>query len=255
MKHDLTFALRLLRRNPAYAAIAVLTIALGVGANTAIFSIVDSVLFRRLPFRNAGRLFALRAFDPALGKYSGTLPVGVIDAATATGLFDGIAPASSRAWRAYIRTDSGLDALSLAPVSSRYLELLGVEPLLGRTLSGAAPGTRPILLTYRAWMQRYGGDPSVIGRLVAVILRPTEKYPLVQPPLQIVGVLAPHVRLPLVAPADGLIVDDVETSGFAPMVRLRPDVGLAAAQSRLETIRTAELRTSHSELRLVSVRE
>lgn len=259
MLQDLRFALRLLNRHRGYAALAILTIAVGVGANAAVFSVADSVLFRPLPFPDADRLFALRLADPVKQEVYGTLPGEAVEAARESGILDAVAPVSSRAWRAYVREGGALEALSLAPVSPQYLDLLGVRPALGRALEEGDTGTHALMLTWQTWMRRYGGDRAVIGRLVPAILRPTESYPLTQQPLRIVGVLPPRVRLPLIADTDALVLDQ-EAPGaagrwFAPLVRLRADVTPAAAQAALEGVRAPELKPGQSVLRLVPLRE
>src|SRR5262245_6165053 len=133
MLQDLRFALRLFNRHRGYAATAILAVALGVGANTAVCSVADSVLFRPLPFADADRIFVLRIGNPKTGEVYGSLPGAAAEAARATGLFDGVAtaPATSRGARAYVRTAEGLDALSLSPVSREYLDMLGVRPVAG----------------------------------------------------------------------------------------------------------------------------
>src|SRR4029079_18008413 len=141
MLQDLRFALRLFNRHRGYAALAILTIALGVGANTAVFSIADSVLFRPLPFPPAARLFVLRLGSPVTGVVYGTLPGSAIDAARGTQLFDGIAGISGRGARAYVRRGDGLDAVSLTPVTPEFLTLLDVRPSAGRLFDASDSGT------------------------------------------------------------------------------------------------------------------
>src|SRR6187401_2239371 len=166
MLQDLRFALRLLNRHRGYAMTAILTVALGVGANTAVFSVADSVLFRPLPFPDADRLFVLRIGDVRTRQAYGFVPRSAVDAARATGLFDGMASAASRATRAYVRRGDALEALSLTPVSREYLELLGVRPLLGRAFDASDAGTRAVLLSHAAWMRQYGGDPALVGTAI-----------------------------------------------------------------------------------------
>src|SRR5688572_4821813 len=103
MLQDLRFALRLLNHHRGYALLAALTIALGVGANTAVFSIADSVLFRPLPFHEPERLFILRIGDIKTKQTYGFLPVTAIEAARASGLFDRIGAAESRPARIYVK--------------------------------------------------------------------------------------------------------------------------------------------------------
>ncbi len=255
MLQDLRFALRLLARNRAYTALAILTFALGVGANAAVFSVADSVLFRPLPFADADRLFALRLADPATGTVFGMLPAATVEAARGTGAFDTIATATPMLWRAYIHTPDGLDALMFAPASQNYLDVLGVRPVVGRAFDSSDAGTRAVVLTHETWMRRYGGDPSVIGTAVPVIVGPTDGTALA-PVLRVVGVLPPRVRLPLAGQSDGLVLDEEPATGgdrmFAPLVRLGAGLTAAAASARLQTIRVAG---DTSILRLVPVRE
>jgi putative ABC transport system permease protein len=255
MLNDLRFALRVLRRQRGYAAMAILTFALGVGANAAVFSVADSVLFRPLPFAGADRLFALHLSDPATGTVFGTLPAATVEAARATGAFDAIATATPMLWRAYIHTPEGLDALTLAPASRNYLDVLGVRVVAGRTFDASDAGTRAVVLTHETWMRRYGGDPAVVGTSVPIVQAPTEPASIA-PIVRIVGVLPPRLRLPLAGECDGLVLDDEQASGgdqmFAPLVRLGAGLTAASASARLRAIRAAG---DSPILRLVPVRE
>jgi predicted permease len=263
MLQDVRFALRLLSRHRGYAILAILTVALGVGANTAVFSIADSVLFRPLPFANADRLFVLRLANPQTGVVSGSLPGAAIEAARGTGLFDGIgaAPAQARAARAYIRRADGLDALTLAEVSAEYLDLLDVRPIHGRRFEASDAGTRAVLLSHKTWMQRFGGDPAVVGSSIPSVFRSMEGSSLPDPPLRIVGILPPGARLPLVSSSgDGVaLLENAVLGGprraFPPLVRLRPGVAAAAAGAQLASVQGPEIEPGTSVLRLVPIRE
>ena len=160
MLQDLMFALRLFNRHRGYAATAILTVALGVGANVAIFSIADSALFRPLPFADAGRLFFLRIGNPKTGDVYGMLPGSAVDAARATGLFDGMAVSSTRASRAYGRPVVSTSCRS--PVSRGHLELLGIQPIAGRGFMAETMGRSRAAVVSR--LRRYGGDPRLPTR-------------------------------------------------------------------------------------------
>ena len=263
MLQDLRFALRLLNRHRGYALLAILTVALGVGANTAVFSIADSVLFRPLPFNDADRLFVLRLGNPRTGEVYGTLPGAAVDAARGTGLFDGIgaAPAMARTARAYIRRADGLDALTLAEVSREYLDLLDVRPVHGRRFDEADTGTRAIILSYHAWIQRFGGDPAIVGSSIPSVYRSTEASALPDPPLHVVGILPPRTRLPLISSSnDGVSLMERPVLGgpgraFPPLVRLRRDVAAGAAQAQMASLQAPEIEPGKSVLRLVPIRE
>ena len=259
MLQDFTFALRLLNRHRGSAFVAVLTVALGVGANTAVFSIADSVLFRTLPFRDADRLFVLRIGDVKTRQTYSFVGRPAIDAARATELFDGMAAASSRATRVFVRSGTGLQALVLTPVSREFLQLLGVRPVLGRPFDTSDAGTHAVLLSHAAWMRYYGGDAAVVGRAIQSAIR-TMEGTSADDSFHVVGVLPPRVRLPLYDNEDGMILLDTAASGaaigpFPPLVRLKPGVTVAAANSRLAAIQGEEIEPGKTALRLVPVRE
>src|SRR5215471_4997972 len=260
MLQDLRFALRLLNRHRGYAATAVLTMALGVGANTAVFSVADSVLFRPLPFPAADRLFALRIANPVTGQAYGSLPGNLVDAATATGLFDRVAFVSGSPDRVYVHRAEGLDALSLVPVSREFIDVLGVRPSAGRTFDRSDAGTRAVLLSHRTWMRRYGGDRAILDGELPGVVRSMRAAPgAVEPAVRVVGILPPLQRLPMFSSEDGLILSDEAPGGagrvYPPLVRLREGVTPAAAQAQVGALQGSEIVAGKSALRLVPLRE
>ena len=260
MLNELKFALRLFNRNRGYAAMAILTVALGVGANTAVFSIADSVLFRPLPFADADRLFVLRIGDVKTKQTYAFVPVSAVQAARASGLFDGMGGAEPRDTRIYLKGAGGLEVLYVTPVTADYLDLLGVRPQLGRIFDASDAGTRAVLLSHRAWMRHYGGDPSVVGRLVPAPVRSMNETGLPDAGFRIVGVLPPRLRLPMVSAEDGITLMESSASRgtmaiFTPLVRLRPGVTRAAADAQLRGVQGEEIVSGKTALRLVPVRE
>jgi putative ABC transport system permease protein len=260
MLQDLRFALRLLNRHRGYTVLAALTVALGVGVNTAVFSVADSVLFRPLPFHEPDRLFVLRIADVKTKQTYAFLPVTAIEAARSSGLFDRIGAAESRETRIYVKGESGLDLLSLTPVSREYLDLLGVRPLLGRLFEADDAGTRAVLLSHRAWMRQYGGDPSVIGRVSPGAIRTMDPSGLPNQSFRIVGVLPPRLRLPLLTAPDGVTLLEETASRatmapFTPLVRLRAGLTSTAAEAQLSGVQGEELVPGKTALRLVPLRE
>jgi putative ABC transport system permease protein len=178
---DLRYALRSFARSPGFAAVAVLTLALGIGANTAIFSVVHAVLLRRLPYPEPNRLVVLRERQIHHGEMGVAWPT----------FLDWRVQSRSFQTMAGFRTDhvmlSGLgepEMLRSAQVSAEFFPLLGTQPVLGRPFGEAddKPGAPPVaLLSHGVWKRRFGGDPSVVGQ--AVDLDAT--------PHTIVGVLPP----------------------------------------------------------------
>ena len=172
---DVRHMARGLRRSPGFAIAVVLTLAVGIGGNTAIFSVVDQLLLRPLPYRDGDHLVA-------------------VSEVVATGRPE-VSPANWLDWQRQSRTFRALAAWRIVPdgitltgvgeptqlkaqiVSAEFFPVLGVAPALGRTLSeddDRPNAPRVLVLSYRLWQQRFGGNPNVIGRIVQVNDRPAE---------------------------------------------------------------------------------
>lgn len=160
---DLGYAWRLVRKNPGFSGAVILTLALGIGANTAIFSLVNATLLQRLPVQNRERLFY--AFRDATGSGLGlSFPVYAMLRDNAR------LPDSLVAWggiTASLSADGETDLVSGAIVTGRYFETLGVTAFRGRLLGPAddvTPGAHPVaVISYRLWQRRFGGRADIIG--------------------------------------------------------------------------------------------
>ena len=187
---DVRYALRLLAKNPAFTCVAVFTLALGIGANTAIFSLVNSVLLRPLPYRESDRLVRMLQASPKLGLSSW-----------------GVSQADFGAYREQNRSFESLalvvgsgtnltgngepERLSNANVTADFFKVLGVNPILGRTFQEGedTPGKNAVcILSYRLWQRRFGADQNVVGRTLSLNNTPTE----------IVGVMPAEFKYPRV---------------------------------------------------------
>jgi predicted permease len=165
---DLRFGMRTLRKTPGVTAVAVIALALGIGANTAMFSVVNGVLLRPLPYAEPGRLLMLYTSMPQFREASVSYP-NFLDWQERSRSFDLMA-----AYRSDTFTLTGVSAperLQGLMASSTIFETLGVKPTLGRTfgadedLRGGAP---VVVLTSNFWRTRFGGDPDVVGRAVTL---------------------------------------------------------------------------------------
>ena len=145
---------------------ALFCLALGVGANTAIFSVVNAVILRPLPFFNAERLVVLHDEQDDGGLYSAFSPANYLDMRELSQSIGQLA--GYRAFNVHMTGPSGPERVRAASVSPGFFQVLGVEPVIGNSfrLEGdpAAEGTRTIVLSYGSWQQRFGGDPSVVGQ-------------------------------------------------------------------------------------------
>jgi len=179
LRQDLRFAVRTLLRRPMLTFLAVLTLALGIGANTAIFSVVNSVLLAPLPFHAPDRLVVVWASSPKLAKAVGlpdTLPVSGGDfydwRAQGTQLMDLSLVGSDR--RALTGRGEP-EMLGAVNVTGDLFRLLGTKPLLGRTLQPAddeSGGATVTVLSYRLWQRRFGGDRSILGQTITLNGKP-----------------------------------------------------------------------------------
>jgi predicted permease len=242
---DIRYGLRALRRNPGFAAVAVLSLALGIGATTAMFSLIYAVLLHPFPYADADRIMnpllvdqqnpdawswftlsdaqldELRLADPVesvLGFNNGHMEI------TGGGLPEDI-------WGVYLTENAGT--------------FFGVRPLLGRTIEPSDAGHSVVVLNYRFWQRHFGGDPHVIGRTLEIDLAPWT----------IIGVMprsfafsdatgVGDVYLPASQMRD---VANLPSLSYVPWIKLKPHVTQVAAAAALEPI-VREMKKQHSEV-------
>src|SRR4051794_18066308 len=162
---DLRYALRVLRRSPGFTLAAALVLALGIGANTAIFSVVDAALLRPLPFQKPGQLVMLWEAPPTYA-YNRVSPLNFLDWHDQNSVFSGLAAVSGGSRT--MRTRSGAERIPGQSVTSEFFSLLGVRPLAGRTFNDDDVRTRAdvVVLSERLWHTHFGGDRSIVGRAI-----------------------------------------------------------------------------------------
>ena len=165
---DLRYALRTLGRSPAYTVVAVLTLALGIGANTAIFSVIHGVLLKDLPFTNGARVVRLKQ-PVTVGQVedAGFSVQEVADLRAKSRSLDAIVEFHSMSFNLLRRGEP--QRVQTGVVSANYFDALGVTPLFGRTfrVGEDQPGSAPVVvLGYRFWRERLGGDTAIIGKTV-----------------------------------------------------------------------------------------
>ena len=175
LKNDVLYGLRSLRRSPGFTLVAVLTLGLGIGANTAVFSMVDALVLRPLPVPNAEQILIL-------GLQQGN---GGVGSQFSVPEYDDIANQTSSAFSSVIGYWFGIDGLSVGAradriatnyVTGNFFSTLEIKPLLGRFIApgeGESPNNDPVIvLSYDYWRKRFGSDPSVVGNKVFVDGRP-----------------------------------------------------------------------------------
>jgi predicted permease len=186
---DLRFAARQLRRNPGFAVVAVLTLALGVGANTAIFSVVKALLLRPYPFPELDRIVLVRptgADQPA--EEFRIAPADFVDLKLETRSFERI---SAFRYDDLNLTGTGLpESVAVASVTPEFFDLVGVHPALGRSFvadEGQEGANRSAILSYGYWHRRFAGDPRLVGGTIQLNGRD----------YAVVGVMPPRYAYPL----------------------------------------------------------
>ena len=230
---DFKFAIRMLARSPGFTLVAVLTLALGIGANTAIFSVVNAVLLRPLPFRDSSQLVLMRETYKGVGNVSVSYP-NFLDWRQQSHSFSAMAVINNVAFNlSGVAQPENIGGYAVSP---NFLALVGVRPVLGREFlpSEEKPATAPvILLSYQLWQSHLGADRAVIGRSITLDGRS----------FSIVGILPPAFRLfdrtdvlvPIgVFAAD--LTDRGERGDTDVIGRLSPGVRLAQAAVEMNTI-------------------
>lgn len=163
---DLRYGVRVLLKNPGVSAVAILTLALGIGANAAIFSVVNSVLLRPLPYREPGRLVALWENVPTHGRWR-VAPANFFDWKKQSTSFDGISAYGGSALT--LTGDGEPEQLQGTRVSAGYFEVVGIAPLLGRAFVSEEYEVgkgQVVILGHSVWHRRYGSDPNIINRSI-----------------------------------------------------------------------------------------
>ena len=234
---DLRYGLRTLIKNPGFTIVAVIALALGIGANSAIFSVVNAVLLRPLPYKNPDQLVVIWENATHLGFPKDTpSPANFLDWRQQSSLFEGMAAFAERSFN--LTGVGEPERLDGRRVSANLFEMLGVKPIVGRTFvpQEDQPGTKVVLLNESLWKRRFGGDPAVVGRAVN----------LNGEPYTVVGVLPQTVRLP----TSGNWRDQVWVPLAFPseeaasrgahylevIARMKPGMTLPKAQAEMDTI-------------------
>jgi predicted permease len=244
---DLRFGLRQLRKSPGFTAVALITLALGIGANTAIFSVIDAVLLRPLPFHKPDRLVVVRPTEHGRRDDIGVSCPAFLDWRARNHVFDALS-----AYRTDDFTLTGIAEpahLIGAVVSANALSLLGVAPALGRNFTADEDtphaNGRPVILSYSLWHERFSSDSHILGRGLT----------LSGQQFTVAGVMPPGFQFPIqtdpVAFWTTIALDAESTNGSLPLTaqrgvsyldviaRLKPEVTQLQAQTEMSAIQAA----------------
>jgi putative ABC transport system permease protein len=232
---DLRFALRTLRKSPGFTAVAVLTLALGIGANTAIFTVISAVLLRPLPFPHSSQLLDISATSARFDFER--LNVSWPDLTDIRSSAESLAVVTPYQYATSELSGTGSpERVEVADITEGFFPTLEIAPSLGRNFTSAdvQPGSRSVLLGDRLWRQRFGADPATVGKTIM----------LDGAPHMIVGVMPPLPRTGFSTDDDlwmPMVPSDDQRStrksrDFSLLARLKPGHTFTQAQKELETI-------------------
>lgn len=258
---DVRFGLRVLRRSPGFSTVAILTLAVGIGATTAIFSVINAVILKPLPFVNAERLVRVGSVLLSNGRGGVASYPDFLDWRAQNHVFEGIAAFRTGDFTLIGRGEP--DRLQGAVVSAQLFELLGAAPVLGRNFlptedePASLNGTDPAILSHGLWVRQFGSDKNIIGRSIQLSNRP----------FTVVGVMPEGFQFPIQAERVELwttiAVDAVGGERAATAQRgghyldvialLKPHVAIRQAQAEMVTI-TGRLNHLHPEVKARTVR-
>ena len=226
LAQDVRYAVRMVRKSPAFTSVVTLSLALGIGANTALFSLVDSLLLRSLPVREPGRLVQVQVVPVLPGGFRKPFPVfepSVFDAVRAHGQIVSEVVGVSRLDRPTIAVDGAAEpARDVDRISTNFFRDLGLTPVVGRAPEPSDDAVA--VISDRWWRTRFEGDAGVLGRTVSIDGQP----------FSIIGVAPPRFHGFMVeSAADAWISSPVPTRDLMMIARLAPGVTAAQAQGAL----------------------
>jgi putative ABC transport system permease protein len=257
---DVRYGIRSLTKRPGFTVVALIALALGIGANTAIFSLVNGVLLRPLPFAEPDRLVWMWGNIRNGGNRASVSPPDFLDYRHENKTFEEFAASFTMPLALNLTGSGEPERLSAAGITGNYFQALGAKPLLGRTfvLENEKPGNdQVVMLSYALWQKRFGGDLAIVGKTIALDGQARE----------VIGVMPQHFNFPRAAglwiPINFDIDPDMKLRKahfMRPIGKLKEGVTIAQAQADIDVIATRleeqypESNTGWS-LRLVSLRE
>ena len=231
---DLRFGLRMLRRNPGFTTAAVLTLALGIGATTAVFSVANAVVLRPLQFPQSDRAVTVLSATPDVGKAYPPMESLYVEWRDRQRCFDLFAGALT--FRVTLRGLGEPRDIPIAEVSAAFLPLIGVQPALGRLFTPEEDRDgrdSVVLLDHGFWQREFAGNPNALGRTIVLNERP----------VTIIGVLPPDTRFPGFGQRDIWVplaakgnTNSWGRGGVIAIGRLRPGVTAKAAQAEMDAV-------------------
>ncbi|HTQ54100.1 MAG TPA: ABC transporter permease [Bryobacteraceae bacterium] len=241
--HDLRYTLRTLRRDAGFAIFAMLIIALGIGASSTVFSVLDALLVKPLPFKDPGTLVWIANRTRIDGDLSGaTLQVGrFLDFRQRNRTFADIAGyfAFYGVGDSKLTGDGEPERLSSVPVSQNFFPLLGVQPQLGRQFTADEckwNGPHVVMLSHGLWVRRFGSDPSIVGRTIRLDNADTTVVGVLPASFDFAAIFAPGTHIDLFAPFPLTRETDRWGNTLAVVGRLKHGAAIGPAQAEADVL-------------------
>lgn len=260
MLNDLRTAARQLLRNPGFTIVAIVTMALAIGANTAVLSIADAVLFRPLPYDKPAEVFAIVMRDRKLGRNYGRVSNDYLRALSEQSQTVSSLGRTDASTYLTVVTNGAAENVEAVTVDVDYLRTLGVRPARGRIFDehDLAPPGRAALLSYAGWQQRFGADAAIVGRSVTLGSKTFDVVGIL--PAGFIFPTSPSfIAKPVIVTVRAPEPFDPRGGELHPIVRLKPGVARERAQAELNTlsapISAANPRTTDVVMWLTPVRE
>jgi predicted permease len=237
LAQDLRYALRMMRRGPAFTVFAVLIIALGIGASTTVFSVLRTVLVRPLPFRDPASLVWLANSKPEEGLSAQTMQVlPFLALKERNHSFSDMAAyfAFYGVGDSQLTVNGVSERLNALPVSQNFFPMLGVQPHLGHFFSAEEckwNGPKAALLSYGLWQRRFAGDPHVVGRAITLDNAPVTVVGVMPESFDFGSVFAPGTHMDIYVPFPLTPETDRWGNTIAVIARTKPGVPLGSAQA------------------------
>jgi putative ABC transport system permease protein len=238
---DIRYGARTLLKKPGFTLIAIITLALGIGANTTIFSVVNTLVFRSLPFQDSERLVWIANVNA--GGLSGqtTRVNNYTDWRTSNQSFEDIAGYYAFSdYESFTLTGNGEpERLTGYFVTQNFLSLLGVQPMLGRDFDSEESrlnGPKAVLLSYGFWQRRFAGDANIVGQTISLKDQATLVIGVLPPTFDFASVFTPGARIDLIAPFPLCKETDGLGNTLAVIGRLKPDVNIQQAQTEFDAL-------------------
>jgi predicted permease len=237
LSHDLRYALRTILKNRGFSLVAVLSLALGICANTTIFSAINALLFRRLPYENSDRLVGILNESLKEGGRHGVSPGDLVNWKKQNTAFDQMESTNTFTSKNVLVGAGASERVGIQYVTPGLFRLLGAKPILGRLLldeDAKQTYASNVVLSYGYWHRRFGNDPQILGKTFFMDTSTISVVGVLSPGFDLLGTGGTDIYQPI--PIEGASASEMNDRWLLAIARLKPGIGLAQAQSSMDVV-------------------